>query len=186
MCVVAIKRTIELCFCILLTSLASFANGQVVPAAIGHEPTLTVGGFGSLFQPDYAGNGVAQSSPNPLFGVGAYVDFKVNRWVVVESEGRWLRFNEYIGINQDNYLIGPKVPITTINRFTPYGKFLIGYGGGSFLSGHSTVLAYGGGVDFRLNKRFTLRAFDFEYQNWLLTPTLRPYGGSVGIGYKIF
>jgi len=64
MCVVAMKRTIELCFCILLTSLPSLAYGQVVPAAVGHEPTLTVGGFGSLFQPDYAGNGVAQSSPN--------------------------------------------------------------------------------------------------------------------------
>jgi len=180
------KRVIGFCFCLLLMSLASFASGQVVPAAVGHEPTLTVGGFGSLFQPDYAGNGVAQSSPNPLFGVGAYIDFKVNRWVVVESEGRWLRFNEYIGINQDNYLIGPKVPITTINRFTPYGKFLVGFGSGSFLNGHTTVLAYGGGVDYRLNKRLTLRAFDFEYQNWLLTPTLRPYGGSVGIGYKIF
>lgn len=186
MCVVAMKRTIEFCFCILLTSLASFANGQVMPAAIGHEPTLTVGGFGSMFQPDYAGNGVAQTNPNPLFGVGAYVDFKVNRWVVVESEGNWNRFNQYIGINEDTYLIGPKVPITTINHFTPYGKFMVGFGSGSFLNGHSTVLAFGGGVDYRLNKRFTLRAFDFEYQQWLLTPTLHPYGGSVGIGYKIF
>ena len=186
MCMVAMKRTIEFCVCILLASPASFAYGQVVPSATGHEPTLTVGGFGSMFQPDYAGNGVAQSSPNPLFGVGAYVDFKVNRWVVIESEGRWLRFNEYIGINQDNYMIGPKVPIATLNRFTPYGKFLVGFGSGSFLNGHSTVLAYGGGVDYRLSKRFTLRAFDFEYQQWMLTPTLRPYGGSVGIGYKIF
>ncbi len=181
------KRTIEICFCILLLSFASCTYGQVVPAAVGHEPNLTVGGFGSLFQPDYAGNFVAQQSPNPLLGIGAYVDYKVNRWVVVESEGRWLRFNQYQpGINEDNYLIGLKVPIKNIDRFTPYGKFLVGLGSGGFLNGHSTVLALGGGLDYRLSKRFTLRAFDFEYQEWLITPTLHPYGGSVGLGYKIF
>jgi hypothetical protein len=167
-------------------SLAFSANGQVVPSATAHAPTLTVGGFGSMFQPDYAGNGIAQASPNRLYGIGAYVDFKINRWVAVESEGRWLRFNEYLGINEDTYMIGPKVPITTYKGLTPYGKFLVGFGSGSFLNGHSTVLAYGGGVDYRLSRRFTLRAFDFEYQQWLLTPTLYPYGGSVGLGYKIW
>jgi hypothetical protein len=180
------KPKIKLLFCILLTSLASCAYGQVVPAAIGHAPTLTVGGFGSLFQPDYAGNGINQTSPNPLFGAGVYVDYKINRWVVVEGESTWGRFNQYIGITEDNYMIGPKVPIKTFNRLTPYGKFMVGLGTGSFLNGHTTVLALGGGLDYRLNKRFTLRAFDFEYQDWLITPNLHPYGGSVGIGYKIF
>jgi hypothetical protein len=180
------KRTIEFFLCILLVSLAFSAYGQVVPAARSHEPTLTVGGFGSAFNPDYAGNGIAQSGPNPLIGLGAYVDFRVNRWVTVESEARWLRFNEYIGINQDNYLIGPKVPIHTYGRLTPYGKFLFGFGSGSFLNGHSTVLAYGGGVDYRINRHFTLRAADFEFQQWTITPTLHPYGGSVGLGYKLW
>lgn len=184
--VVTMKLKFELIFCVVILSLAACASAQVVPSAYSHEPTITVGGFGSMFQPDYAGNGIAQSGPNPLFGVGAYVDVKINRWVGVESEGRWLRFNEYLGINEDSYLIGPKVPIHTFNGFTPYGKFLVGFGSGSFLNGHTTILSYGGGVDYRLNKRFTLRAFDFEYQQWLLTPTLHPYGGSVGIGYKLF
>ena len=180
------KRTIEFFFCIALATLVVSANGQVVPSASAHEPTITAGGFGSIFQPDYAGNGIAQASPQRLYGIGAYVDVKLNRWVGVEAEGRWMRFNEYIGIGEDNYLIGPKVPIRTYKGLTPYGKFLIGFGSGSFLNGHSTVLTYGGGVDYRLSKRFTLRAFDFEYQQWLLTPTLYPYGGSVGLGYKIF
>jgi hypothetical protein len=180
------KRTIVFLFGIALASLASSANGQVVPSATGHEAAVTVGGFGSMFQPGYAGNGIAQASPNQLYGVGAYVDFKVNRWFVVESEGRWLHFNEYLGINQDTYMIGPRVPITTYKGLTPYGKFLFGFGSGSFLNGHTPVMAYGGGVDYRLSRRFTLRAFDFEYQQWFLTPTLHPYGGSVGLGYKIF
>jgi hypothetical protein len=181
------KRTIDVLICVVLVSVAFSARGQVVPSATAHQPTVTAGGFGSMFQPDYAGNPyIAQTSPNRLYGVGAYVDVKINRWVGAEAEGRWLRFNEYLGINQDTYLIGPKVPIRTYKGFTPYGKFLVGLGSGSFLNGHSTVLAYGGGVDYRLSKKFTLRAFDFEYQQWLLTPTLYPYGGSVGIGYKIF
>jgi len=180
------KRTIEFLFCIVLASLALSAYGQVEPSAAAHQFTVTAGGLGSMFQPDYAGNGIAQAGPDRLYGVGAYVDVKFNRWVQVESEGRWLRYNEYLGINEDNYLIGPKVPIHTFKGLTPYGKFLVGIGSGSFLTGHSTVLAYGGGVDYRLSKRFTLRAFDFEYQQWLVTPTLYPYGGSVGIGYRVF
>lgn len=180
------KRTIDFLFCIVIATFALSAYGQVVPSATEHAPKMTVGGFGSMFQPDYAGNGIAQTSPNRLYGVGAYVDVRINRWVGVETEARWLRFNEYLGINQDTYSIGPKVPITTYKGLTPYGKFLVGMGSGSFLNGHSTVLTYGGGVDYRLSKKFTLRAFDFEYQQWTVTPTLYPYGGSVGIGYKIF
>ena len=139
-----------------------------------------------MFQPDYAGNGIAQASPYRLYGMGVYVDFKVNRWVVVEGEGQWLRFNQYLGINEDTYMVGPKVPITNFKGLTHYGKVLVGVGGGSFLNGHTSVLAYGGGLDYRLNRRFTLRAFDFEYQQWFVTPQLHPYGGSVGIGYKLF
>ncbi len=129
------KRTIKFFLCILLLSLAFSAYGQVAPAARAHEPTLTVGGFGSMFNPDYAGNGIAQSSPNALYGIGAYVDFRINRWVGIESEGRWLRFNEYLGINEDNYMLGPKVPITTFKGLTPYGKFLIGLGAATSLTG---------------------------------------------------
>jgi len=145
-----------------------------------------------MFQPDYAGNAIAQTSPNRLYGVGVYADYRINRWVGIEAEGRWLRWNQYywsdasIGNGEDTYSIGPKVPIHTFKGLTPYAKVLVGLGSGSFLDGHSTVLTYGGGMDYKLGKKFTLRTFDFEYQQWMLTPTLYPYGGSVGIGYKLF
>lgn len=180
------KRTIDFFFCIMLAAITLPACAQVVPSASSHQPKLTAGAFGSIFQPDYAGNGIAQSSPNPLFGVGGYVDARFSRWLGIEAEGNWLHFNQYIGINQNTYLIGPKVPIRFMGNFTPYGKFLVGMGGGSFLNGHTTVLAYGGGVDYRLSKRFVLRAADFEFQQWMVTPQLHPYGGSIGIAYKIF
>jgi len=139
-----------------------------------------------MFQPDYTGQGVAQTSPNRLYGIGAYVDADFTRWIQIEAEGRWLKFNQYNGIDQNTYMIGPRVPIIEYRRFTPYGKFLFGMGDGSFLTGKTTTWAYGGGVDYRLNKKFTVRCFDFEYQSWRVTPTLSPYGGSVGISYRIF
>jgi hypothetical protein len=164
------------------------AHGQVVSSATERVFNIRAGAFASAFQPDYAGGGIAYASPQRLYGVGGYVDARFNRWVQPEAEVRFLRFNEYLGIDQNTYLIGPRIPITTFHRLTPYGKFLIGFGTGSasWLNGTALVTTAGGGVDYRLSRKFTLRAFDFEYQRWSVTPTLWPYGASVGMSYKVF
>jgi hypothetical protein len=180
------KRLIVLTSCGLFFSAAFALHAQVVPAASSGGFTLDAGGMASVFQPDYAGEGIAQTSPNRLYGIGGYVDARFSRWVQLEAEGRWLDYNEYLGINENTYLIGPRIPIVNFHKLNPYGKFLIGMGSGSFLTGHSFVLAYGGGLDYQLTRRLTVRCFDFEFQQWEITPTLRPYGGSVGISYKIF
>jgi opacity protein-like surface antigen len=180
------NRSTLFLFCMMFTAVTSPVYAQVMPSANAHQPKLIAGGFGSVFQPDYAGNGIAQPSPNPLVGIGAFVDYRINRYVGVEAEGSWLHFNKYIGISEDTYLIGPKINIHEFGRFTPYGKFLVGMGGGSFLNGHTTVLSYGGGVDYNLSSHWMLRAGDFEFQQWMVTPQLHPYGGSVGSAYKIF
>ena len=183
--VMPMKRLILASFCGLFFSAASFLNAQVVPAATSSGFSLNAGVLGSAFQPDYAGEGIAQTSPNRLYGIGGYVDARFSRWIQLEAEGRWLNFNEYLGINENTYLIGPRVPIVTFHKLTPYGKVLVGMGSGSFLTGHSFVVAYGGGLDYQLSKRFTVRG-DFEYQQWRVTPTLWPYEGSAGISYRIF
>jgi hypothetical protein len=183
---VPMKRSTVASLCFLLLSAALSLRGQVVPSASSGAISLDAGGLGSVSQPDYAGTGVAMTSPNRLYGTGTYVDAHFSRWVNLEGEARWLTFNEYLGIDEKTYLIGPRVPIGTFHKFTPYGKVLFGLGGGSFLTGHSFVMAYGGGLDYRLTKHFTIRCFDFEYQQWQVTPTLWPYGGSAGISYKIF
>jgi len=145
-----------------------------------------------MFQPDYAGTLVAYDSPNRLYGIGAYVDARFTRWAQIEAEGRWSHFNQYypplssVGINEDTYLIGPRIAPYEFHRLVPYGKVLVGIGTGSFLTGNTFAIAFGGGVDYRLTRRFTLRCFDFEYQRWRVTPTLYPYGGSVGLSYQIF
>jgi hypothetical protein len=150
--------------------------------------------MGSVFQPDYAGGGTPLSSPQRLYGFDAYADLKLTRWIGVEGEARWLRENAYVDITQDNYLIGPRVPIHEFTRLgaTPYAKVLFGLGRMNFeyneAYGRFSDIALGGGVDLRLSKHFVVRPFDFEYQLWpnWINGTLKPYGASAGIAYRIF
>jgi hypothetical protein len=181
-----IKRSIPALLLLLAAFGVASARAQVVPAATRGQFELDAGGLFSVFQPDYAGFGIAQTSPNRLYGIGAYVDIKVTRWVQFEVEGRWNRFNPYLGITEDNYLAGYKLPIHHFGRFTPYGKAMIGMGSGTFLNGNATTYAFGGGVDYRLTRKLSIRACDFEFQQWRVNPTLMPYGGSVGIAYRVF
>jgi len=186
---------------VLLALAAAAAPAQVVHSATGHEISITAGGLASAFQPDFAGswalapNGlyypVAQSSNSWLLGGGAYVDLRLTRWVQLEAEGRWLRLNRFQDIHEDNYLIGPRVPVYRFRNATVYGKALGGFSRmdlGFGYHGSFTDIAFGGGVDLKVTKRLSIRAFDGEYQYWPYwgNSKLNPYGASVGIGYRIF
>ncbi len=171
---------------ILLAAGAVFARAQAVPAAATHQTSITVGGTASIFQPDFADmwtfvctsscapqsvyssgydTPIAQAGNQPLFGLGAYVDVKFNRWAQLEAEGRWLRFNQFDNIHQDNYLIGPRVPVYHFWRSEVYAKVLGGVSKMSFDTygdhGSFTDFAFGGGMDVKLTKRLSLRAVDF-------------------------
>jgi len=126
------------------------------------------------------------------------VDVRFKPWLQVEAEGRWLRFNQVDGIYEDNYLIGPRLPIYKLRfwRATPYAKVLIGYGKLNFENnngwGRYTALSYGGGLDVKMTNRIDLRLPDFEYQQWpqwsegtTSNYTLMPYGISVGVSYRV-
>ena len=112
---------------LLFFSAALSGRAQVYESATKGSFKVYAGGEGSMFQPDYAGQGIAQKSPQRLYGIGAYVDADFTRWIQIEAEGRWLHWNQYAGISENAYLIGPRVPILVdYKRLTPYGKFLIG------------------------------------------------------------
>jgi len=170
------------------------ARAQVAPAAESRQFSVTVGGIGSAFQPDYYGGGFPATSPNRLYGLGGYVDVKFTRWFQAEAEGRWLKFNQLNDITESNYLLGPRIPIHTyFKRVTPYGKVLFGFTNMNFefneATGRFTTIAYGGGVDIKVTKRINVRAFDFEFQQlptWYNNQALYPYGVSVGASYRVF
>jgi hypothetical protein len=177
------------------------AGAQVVPSAYARGLSITAGGELSGFQPDYTGFGVPEQAPfsQYLYGIGTFVDVKITPWVQIEAEGRWLRFNQVDGIHEDNYLIGPRLPIYKAHfwKATPYAKVLIGYGKLNFEDGNGygryTDIAYGGGLDIKMTRRINLRLPDFEYQQWPKwtegtgkDSTLFPYGLSVGVSYRVF
>ena len=186
------RRLVVVLFLILISA-ARLASAQVVESASARQLSVTAGGFGSVFNPADSATPFYQAGSNYLVGLGAYGDVRFSRWIQLEAEGRWLRFNQYNGEHMDNYLIGPKVPVHRFGRFDAYGKVLIGIGKMTFPFdyGHGTftALAYGGGADYRLSKRLTIRAVDFEFQqwpDWLPGSALYPWGVSVGAGYKVF
>jgi len=190
---VLIKRSILALLCFAFSSVALVSvHGQVVPSATERVFTLRAGALASAFQPDYTNEGAAITGPQRLYGVGGYVDAHFTRWIQPEFEVRFLRFNEYNNVDQNTYSIGERVPIKTFHRFTPYGKILVGLGNGSWLAGNAFVLTYGGGVDYRLNRKFTIRCADFEYQEWPVSNpvsgsfTTQPYGLSAGVSYRVF
>jgi hypothetical protein len=191
------KRSAVLLCLVLLAAGVCSACAQVAASATTRRFSLTAGGTVSLFQPDFEGgyNGsgypIAQADIQPLIGVGAFVDVKFTRWVQLEAEGRWQRFHAFEGITEDNYLIGPRVPVLRFWKATVYGKALGGYSNMNYGYGNVgpyTTIAFGGGMDLKLNRRLSLRAADFEYQYWPVWEgsKLSPYGVSAGIGYRIF
>ncbi|MGB6688074.1 MAG: outer membrane beta-barrel protein [Terracidiphilus sp.] len=177
------KRSVIFFLALFVASVAC-CDAQVAPSAVRRQFTVTAGGLGSLFRTDYGSNN--------LFGVGAFVDVKFTRWVQAEAEGRWLRFNQAEDVWQDNYLIGPRVPIHTFGRITPYGKVLVGMGSMNFqynyAYGRFTDIAYGGGLDVQLTRRIAVRPIDFEYQQWphWVDGALYPWGFSAGVSYRVF
>lgn len=188
------KRSFVVLLGIVLVSGVSSASAQVVPSAYKSHASYWAGGEFSVFQPDYT-EGISTSPNAPhLYGIGAYIDADFTRWVQFEAQGRWLHWNQFqeaegVGTNsQDTYMIGPRVPIHEFNRFTPYGKFLIGFGTGSFLTGSVTAWTYGGGVDYHLRPKLRVRG-EFEYQDWRVATTtgnLHPYGFNFGAAYRFW
>jgi hypothetical protein len=201
------RRLSVFVYLILIAATAVCARAQAVSSATASPFSITAGGMASIFQPDFKGDWVcatpclaisqtwypvSQSSNQPLLGVGAYVDVKLTRWLQIEAEGRWLRLNQFEHIHQDNYLIGPRLPVYRLGRATVYGKVLAGSAKMTFDEsgdhGTFTNIAFGGGVDLKLNKRVSFRAIDFERQYWPQwgNSTISPYGASMGISYRIF
>jgi len=199
------KRSALVVSLTLLVAVAQAVTAQVVPSAKGHQLTITVGAMASGFEPDFAGNWacggascppslyypVAQAANQPLIGPGAFVDIKFRRWVQLEGEARWLRFNRYLDVHEDDYLAGPKVPVYHFWKASLYGKALGGFSRmdmGFGYHGTFTALAFGGGMDIKLTKKISVRALDGEYQYWPSwgNSHLMPYGASAGVSYRIF
>lgn len=161
--------------------------GQAKPTASGPGSYAALGGGAAAFQTDYG--------REHLGGAWLFGDLNPTRRLGLEAEVRWLHPRGQDKLQQSSFLVGARLPLPLVPRrlhgLAPYAKLLVGgsritlpfaYGTGTFFT-----VAQGGGVDYDLSDRVTLRAVDFEYQRWLAFPygELRPYGLSAGLSFRL-
>ena len=184
------KRTFAPVFLAIFLALAGTAHAQVVPAADAGGAKLSVGGTVSGY---YLGYGELK-----IGGASAFVDADTLRRIGVEGEARWLVFHlktDQVGPGADEhattYLAGPRYHLN-VGRFHPYVKTLVGLGQYNYPyndgQDNDLVIAPGGGLDYRLTRRVSLRAADFEYQIWpqFHFGQMSSFGVSSGIRVSIF
>lgn len=123
-------------------------------------------------------------------GISGFVDIDTIRHLGVEAEARWLCCHGAASMQAETYLLGPRYHFN-VRKFQLYTKGLVGEGEFSFpyhyAHGHYIVIAGGGGVDYQLSHRVSLRAGDFEYQYWpgFTFGSMSSIGISMGIRYRV-
>lgn len=174
-------------------------HAQAVSPVTPERASITVGGYFSFGGTDYGQNlGFSNRIHPDIYGPGIYGDFNYFVWgnlgVGIEGEARFLNFDPPSpGIFQENFLGGPRVTYALGRRLVPYAKFLAGgsrFHYPNFISSQVydyTTLVGGGGLDIHLNRRWTIRPGDFEYQHWDFPPSgLTPWVYSAGVSYRLF
>jgi len=169
---------------ITMTGVAAPRQARAQSAESGDEGAarLSVGGGGSGFVLGYG-------SRKMLAGT-TWVDGDTIRRLGVEGEGRWLEFHQTANVHAETYLGGLRYHLN-YGRTQPYVKALAGFGNFNFPYGYATgryfIAAGGGGLDYRINRRWMARA-DFEYQNWpqFTYGSMNAFGATIGLRFRIF
>ena len=167
---------------LLLGMCGGVVRAQARATALGPGSYVAIGGAVSAFPSDYDGRNIA--------GGMVFMDVQPTFRYGFEGETRFLRYHTDEGVTQTNYLMGVHVGIRP-QRLRPYAKFLVGatriqaplgYAQGTFFT-----FVPGGGVDYMLSDRWTVRAVDLEYQvvPQFMGSEVRNFGISVGLSFRI-
>jgi hypothetical protein len=196
--------------------LPNVSQSQVVPAIKGGGSQINVYGMYSLVNPNntatlnypqgtkYPSSFQNAGNWNQAGSVGA--DFRLGRFIFGQPAlGARLTFSGGTFAKQKTYMFGPELHYV-FGKFRPYGDFLLGKGDITYSNNFkddSVVYQLGGGVDYRINRRFSVRMIDFQYQFWNLSThnypaglapgqpaqsfatTLRPYSLNFGLLFRV-
>jgi outer membrane immunogenic protein len=136
------------------TKVDIFAGYSYVRANPSVSPTL----------PSFNMNGgeasIAYNANSWLGGVFDFAGYRTSRLISMES----VNFKG----NMWTYLFGPHVSYRHLGRFTPFAQTLFGIAhatSDAYLEGNQTdfAMAAGGGFDFRLSRRLSLRPVQADY-----------------------
>ena len=170
---------------------ANLMQAQVVPTAVDGRHSLWVGGEYSNIHA-----GFPYQSSQRLWGIGGFADYHLTTHIDAEAEARFLRFNSFYGETEDNYLAGPRYLVGTFGKLQPFAQFLVGFGKLEYPfdigSGQYLALAPGGGVTYRISRKWSLRG-EYEYQFWPGSPNfanepaheITPNGFHMGLSYRL-
>lgn len=156
-------------------------SAQAVATATGNA--LAVGLAYQSVNPDY---GPIRSS-----GLGIFANYDFSRYVGVTAEINFQTSFSHVVFLEKTYMVGARGEYHK-GRFLPYGKILVG-GASAAPNGNYPLLnapasypvvAIGGGLEIRCPRHLTVRAIDYEQQEWLeyhpngLTPTVVSFGAA--------
>jgi outer membrane immunogenic protein len=129
----------------------------------------------------FAGYSYVRENPGPtsgdsfsLNGGSASLTYHVKDWVSAVADFGGYHNGNILGTKVDGtlstYLFGPRVSYRSYKHFTPFAEALFGVAhaganiaGGTSGSQNVFAMAIGGGVDYRLNNRFSLRPLQVDY-----------------------
>lgn len=129
----------------------------------------------------FAGYSYVRANPGPtsnndfsLNGGSVSVDYHVFGWLGAVADFGGYHNGDVRGTRTSGtlttYLFGPRVTLRSYHRFTPYTQALFGFGRGTsdvsgVLAGNQNAFAMtvGGGVDYKINNRFSVRPLQVEY-----------------------
>lgn len=172
---------------ILTLPMPMLCRGQAEGSTLGAPLSISTGFTYSEAKSDYFGG-------NPYFGTfGAYTDLDFpGARRLVGLEGEWHSMVVPEDSAQNSFLVGPRFGVR-FSRFVPYTR--VGAGIGTFnkptspypqQTGNHFILGAGGGVDIYLNRYFSVRAIDYEHQQWSFYPhSLSPSLISIGLSLHL-
>ena len=171
----------------LAVLLVPCAHGQALPTATGHGGGIQVGAGVSYAKPDFGQLWIG--------GITAFGDYNLMPHIGLEANIHWLTLHTPQDLGEETFEAGPRF-YWRKSRYTLYGKAQLGYGKfvvqelqdnpGKF-DATSFMYSLGGGLDIDFKHHITVRAFDFEYQQWpnFANNGLSPAVGTVGIAYRL-
>ena len=155
----------------VVVSLLGFASLFAV-AAQAQEGRKTIDVFAG-YSYVRANPATGRSDSFSLNGGTASAAYNFNNWLSGVADFGGYHTTNGLGSGLDGtlstYLFGPRVSYRHFNRVTPFGEVLFGiaHGDASFLnttnSQNAFAMTVGGGVDYRVSSRFSIRPLKVDY-----------------------
>jgi outer membrane immunogenic protein len=109
-----------------------------------------------------------------LNGGSASLTYHIKDWVSAVADFGGYHNGNILGSGLDGtlstYLFGPRISYRSYRHFTPFAEALFGVAhagariaGGTSGSQNAFAMTLGGGVDYRINNRFSLRPLQVDY-----------------------